>query len=100
VDEQSSERRNSRSNERGSEGLIYRRGRALAKWEAAGGEGLGIPRPDGPKDYTSVDGDVSKRLYVGPDGQGAYVVVRGGGVLFRSSVRRSAMDYYDREKSG
>lgn len=81
-----------------SEGVLKRRYNADRKWVAAKCVDLGIPRPTGPTDYTAIDGDYRKRLFVGPDGRGEYVVVHDGEVLFRGSTRRSAMEYYDRVK--
>ncbi|MDO8963940.1 MAG: restriction endonuclease [Coriobacteriia bacterium] len=81
-----------------SKGVIKRRENADRKWVAAKCDGLGIPRPTGPTDYSSVDGDYQRKLFIGPDGSGEYVVVHDGTVLHRSSTRRSAMDHYDRIK--
>lgn len=69
--------------------------RAIAKWERAGCESLGIPRPTSPY---PVDGIADKRLYAGPDGKGEWVLVRDGQVVFQSASKRSVMDRYDRAK--
>jgi len=69
--------------------------RAIAKWEMAGCEALGIPRPTSPY---PVDGIAEKHIYAGPDGKGEWVLVQDGHVLFTSASKRSVMDRYDRIK--
>lgn len=69
--------------------------RAQEKWAAAGCEPLGIPRPT---NYRP-NGNLAKRLYVGPDGNGQYVVVHDGRILSRGSWK-TAMDFYGRVKHG
>lgn len=74
-----------------AESLEVRLGRAVAKWEASGASELGYPRPDTPY---AVDGRVADALYLGPDGQDSWVIVKAGCVVGTFDTLIGAREFY------